>query len=86
MLATEVLITHPSSYQALYARARAHHAAGNIEEAHKDLVDAVKSAPENQELQKMLVKVKHERRSVNKNLSVGMMTSNHQELGDGTSI
>ena len=86
MLATEVLITHPSSYQALNARARAHHAAGNIEEAHKDLVDAVKSAPEHQELQKMLVKVKHERRSVTKNLSVGIMTSNHEELGDETSI
>ena len=59
-LATEVLQSHPTSHQALYARAKAHHAARDLEAALKDLVAAVRAAPDNKDLLKLCNKVKHE--------------------------
>ena len=60
-LATQVLeVAGPGCYQGLHARAKAHHAAGDLELAVADLTAAVRAAPENRELQRILISVKAE--------------------------
>ena len=59
-VATEVIDIHPTCYQAFHARAKAHHAAGHLDQALHDLTDAVKVVPQNRELHKILITLKEE--------------------------
>jgi ankyrin repeat protein len=59
-VATEVLASQPSCYQAFHARAKAHHAAGHLHQALQDLTEAVRVAPQNRELHKILLTLKEE--------------------------
>ena len=59
-IATEVLDIHPSCYEAFHSRAKAHHAAGHLDQALHDLTEAVRVAPQNRELHKILITLKQE--------------------------
>ena len=59
-LATEVIKKNPMNYEALHSRAKTYHAAGNQTAALADLTDAVKIAPQNRELHKILIDLKEE--------------------------
>ena len=59
-LAGQVITLHPLCYEAYHARAKAHHSAGHLEEALADLTEAVKVAPQNRELHKILLTLKEE--------------------------
>ena len=59
-VATEVIDNHPTCYEAFHARAKAHHAAEHLDEALHDLTEAVRVAPQNRELHKMLILLKQE--------------------------
>jgi len=59
-VATEVIENHSSCYEALHARAKAHHAPGHLDEALHDLTEAVRVAPQNRELHKILITLKQE--------------------------
>ena len=59
-LATEALALAPSCPEAFHARAKALHAAGNMEAALKDLTQAVRAAPQNRDLHKILLTLKLE--------------------------
>ena len=59
-LATEVITNHPTCYEAFHARAKANHAANHLDEALRDLTEAVRVAPQNRELHKILLTLKEE--------------------------
>ena len=59
-VATEVIDIHPTCYQAFHARAKAHHNAGHLDHALHDLTEAVRVAPQNRELHKILITLKKE--------------------------
>ena len=59
-LATEVIANHPTCYEAFHARAKASHAAGHLDQALHDLTQAVRVAPQNRELHKILIGLKDE--------------------------
>ena len=59
-VATEVIDIHPTCYQAFHARAKAHHVAGHLDLALHDLTEAVRVAPQNRELHKILITLKQE--------------------------
>ena len=59
-VATEVIDIHPTCYQAFHARAKAHHVAGHLDHALHDLTEAVRVAPQNRELHKILLTLKEE--------------------------
>ena len=59
-VATEVIENHPTCYQAFHARAKAHHNAGHLDHALHDLTEAVRVAPQNRELHKILITLKKE--------------------------
>lgn len=59
-LATQALSLTKDCPQAFHARAKAHHAAGNLEEALRDLTMAVRVAPQNRELHQILLSLKLE--------------------------
>jgi len=59
-LASEALLLVPSCPEAFHARAKAHHEAGRVQEALRDLTEAVKIAPQNKELHKILVELRME--------------------------
>ena len=59
-LAGEVITLHPLCYEAYHARAKAHHSAGHLEEALADLTEAVRVAPQNRELHKILLSLREE--------------------------
>ncbi len=63
-LATEVIVAHPHQFEAYHARAKAHHAAGRPEMAYADLTSAVRLAPQNRELHRILVSLKEELQTV----------------------
>jgi tetratricopeptide (TPR) repeat protein len=63
-LATEVIAAHPHQFEAYHARAKAHHAAGRPEMAYADLTAAVRLAPQNRELHRILVSLKEELQTV----------------------
>ena len=58
--ANEVIAHNPQCYEAFHARAKANHAAGNFEEAMHDLTEAVRVAPQNRELHKIMLDLKEE--------------------------
>ena len=58
--ATEVLVKYPKSCEAFQTRAKAHQAAGNLEEALKDLNAAVKVTPKKTELHRILISMMEE--------------------------
>ena len=58
--ASQVLEAHPHVYEAFQTRAKAHHAAGNLEAAYADLTAAVRLAPQNRDLHRDLLSVKEE--------------------------
>ena len=59
-LASQVLELQPKCYQGLHARAKAHHANGDLQLAVNDLTAAVRLAPDNRELHKILNNLKKE--------------------------
>ena len=59
-LASQVLEIQPGSYQGLHARAKAHHANGDLHLAVSDLTAAVRMAPDNRELHRILIGLKQE--------------------------
>jgi ankyrin repeat protein len=59
-LASEALSLAPSCPEALHARAKASHAAGRLEDAARDLTEAVRVAPQNRDLHKILLALKLE--------------------------
>ena len=59
-LTNQVLELNPSCYQALHARAKAHHANGDLQLAVNDLTQAIRMAPHNRELHRILVNTKQE--------------------------
>jgi tetratricopeptide (TPR) repeat protein len=63
-LTTEVIAAHPHQFEAYHARAKAHHAAGRPEMAYADLTSAVRLAPQNRELHRILVSLKEELQTV----------------------
>ena len=63
-LATEVIAAHPHQFEAYHARAKAHHAAGRPEMAYADLTSAVRLAPQNRELHRILVSLTEELQQV----------------------
>ena len=65
-LATEVIEQNPTCCQAYQTRAKAHHAAGELDKACEDLTKAVRIAPQNREVNAFLNNLKQE---LNTNLS-----------------
>lgn len=63
-LATEVIVAYPHQFEAYHARAKAHHAAGRPDVAYADLTAAVRLAPQNRELHRILVSLKEELQTV----------------------
>ena len=59
-LASEALSLAPSCPEAYHARAKANHAAGSLESALRDLTQAVRVAPQNRELHRILLTLKLE--------------------------
>ena len=59
-LASQVLELQPKCYQGLHARAKAHHANGDLQLAVNDLTAAVRLAPDNRELHRILINLKQE--------------------------
>ena len=59
-LASEALSLAPTCPEAFHARAKASHAAGRLEAALRDLTEAVRVAPQNRELHKILLTLKLE--------------------------
>merc|ERR1712117_334098 len=59
-LASQVLEIQPNCYQGLHARAKAHHANGDLHLAVDDLTAAVRLAPDNRELHRILINLKQE--------------------------
>ena len=60
LLASQVLEIQPGSYQGLHARAKAYHANGDLHLAVSDLTAAVRMAPDNRELHRILIGLKQE--------------------------
>ena len=56
----KVLEAYPHVYAAYQTRAKAQHAAGNLEAAYADLTAAVRLAPQNRDLHRDLLAVKEE--------------------------
>ena len=59
-LASEALSLAPSCPEAYHARAKANHAAGSLQSALRDLTQAVRVAPQNRELHRILLDLKLE--------------------------
>ena len=74
-LASEALSLAPSCPEAYHARAKASHAAGRLEAALRDLTEAVRVAPGNRELHRILLSLKLEMKEKAK----------HQESRDSSS-
>ena len=80
-LATEVITNHPTCYEAFHARAKANHAANHLDEALRDLTEAVRVAPQNRELHKILLTLKEEI----KQKSLAIISSSKSDYPDSSS-
>ncbi len=59
-LANKVLHLQPTSFEAYYAKAKAHKAAGRLHAALQDLTEALRIAPQHREVHKVILKIKDE--------------------------
>lgn len=59
-LANKVLHLQPSNFEAYYAKAKAHKAAGRLHAALQDLTEALRIAPQHREVHKVILKIKDE--------------------------
>lgn len=59
-LANKVLHLQPSNFEAYYAKAKAHKAAGRLHAALQDLTEALRIAPQQREVYKVILKIKDE--------------------------
>merc|ERR1712029_1227894 len=59
-LADKVLHLQPSNFEAYYAKAKAHKAAGRLHAALQDLTKALNIAPQHREVHKVILKIKDE--------------------------
>ncbi|KAL8621986.1 hypothetical protein ACOMHN_035514 [Nucella lapillus] len=59
-LATRALTLKPRSFQAYYARARAYRAADHLSSAHSDLMQALRLAPNNPDVRRLLARLQEE--------------------------
>ena len=74
-LAAKALEIKPKSYEAYYARARAKRDDRQFNSALQDLMEALRLAPENRELRRLLNRVKEECREQAKLENIGSITS-----------
>ncbi|CAH1775583.1 unnamed protein product [Owenia fusiformis] len=74
-LATKALELKPKSFESYYARARARRDNRQFSEALQDLIDALKLAPQNRELRRLLARVKEECKTQSKIEHNGSLTS-----------
>ena len=59
-LANKVLHLQPANFEAHYAKAKAHKAAGRLQAALQDLTEALRIAPQHREVHKVILKIKDE--------------------------
>ena len=59
-LANKVLHLQPCNFEAYYAKAKAHKAAGRLHSALQDLTEALQIAPQHREVHKVILKIKDE--------------------------
>lgn len=59
-LANRVLHIHPNSFEAHYAKAKAHKEAGRLHEAVNDLTEALRVAPQNREIHRAILRIREE--------------------------
>ena len=59
-LANKVLHLQPANFEAHYAKAKAHKAAGRLQAALQDLTEALRIAPQHREVHKVILKIKGE--------------------------
>ncbi len=59
-LANKVLHIQPTNFEAFYAKAKAHKAAGRLQAALYDLTEALRIAPQHREVHKVILKIKEE--------------------------
>lgn len=59
-LANKVLGFNPNSFEAHYAKAKANKEAGRLHEAVNDLTEALRVAPQNRELHRVILRIKEE--------------------------
>ena len=59
-LANKVLHLQPTNFEAYYAKAKAHKAAGRLHAALQDLTEALQVAPQHREVHKVILKIKDE--------------------------
>ena len=59
-LANKVLHIQPANFEAYYAKAKAHKAAGRLHAALQDLTEALRIAPQHREVHKVILKIKDE--------------------------
>ena len=81
-ITTEVITAFPHQFEAYHARAKAHHAAGRLEAAYADLTAAVRLAPQNRELHRILVSLKEEMQTVSPLPDSGF----EEEVGGGRRV
>ena len=91
-LANKVLHLQPANFEAHYAKAKAHKAAGRLQAALQDLTEALRIAPQHREVHKVILKIKDEihsqTSSSNSSSGVGQPQSIKTKLineGDSTS-
>ena len=59
-LANKVLHLQPANFEAYYAKAKAHKAAGRLHAALQDLTEALRIAPQHREVHKVILKIKED--------------------------
>ncbi|XP_071942974.1 protein TANC2-like isoform X2 [Antedon mediterranea] len=83
--ATKALEIKPKCYEALYARARANRALKQFSFALQDLLNALKLAPNNKEIRRLLVRVKEECKEDTKKQAITTGLSQESLVGSGDS-
>ena len=84
-LATEVILSHPTCYEAFHARAKANHAAGHLDAAMCDLTEAVRVAPQNTELHRILIALKKEIKSKSNKVTLSIISDFKSDCHDSSS-
>ena len=86
-LANKVLHLQPTNFEAYYAKAKAHKAAGRLHAALQDLTEACRIAPQHREVHKVILKIKDEihTQTTSSSSSDTKNTSNTSEYTKNTS-
>ena len=84
-LITEVIYSHHTCYEAFQSRAKANHAAGHLDAALGDLTDAVRVAPQNRELHKILISLKEEIKCKSSKVTLSIISDYKSDSHDSSS-